>query len=318
MGYTLVKELTTVNYTAMSNKNNKYIVIHYTGNKTDKAKSNANYFKSTHRGASAHYFVDDTSVYQVVEDKNASWAVGKNYGSNNLFGVVTNANSISIEMCSTNGKITDGTFNNTVDLTKSLMKKYNITASHVYRHYDICSKSCPGWTGWIGSNQTIWNHFKACIMSDNVKTQTKEEIKMAKVFLYTLDGGDKQKWNPQLVNGKYMLKNKYSGEYLDVVGGSTKSGTEVQTYKKNGSTAQQWSIEQLKGSYNPTCVAPFTIVSALNKSLVLDVKDGAKTNNSPLDIYTFNNTGAQKFSIIDSGDGYWCIVNVNSMKALSV
>ena len=149
-------------------------------------------------------------------------------------------------------------------------------------------------------------------------TKTKEVINMAKVFLYTLDGGDKQKWKPETINGKFMLKNKYSGEYLDVAGGSNKAGAEVQTYKKNGSTAQQWVVEQIKSGYNPTCVAPFTIISALNKSLVLDVKDGAKSNNAPLDIYTFNNTSAQRFSVIDDGSGYWCIVNVNSMKALSV
>ena len=316
MGYTLVKELTTVNYTAMSNKNNKYIVIHYTGNKTDKAKSNANYFKSTHRGASAHYFVDNNYVYQVVEDKNASWAVGKNYGSNNLFGVVTNANSISIEMCSTNGKIADDTFNNTVLLTKELMNKYGIAASNVYRHYDVCSKQCPGWTGWIGSNASLWNKFKTCLLS-NV-TEVKEVIKMAKVFLYALDGGDKQKWKPEQINGKFMLKNKYSGEYLDVVGGSNKAGAEVQTYKKNSSNAQQWSIEQIKSGYSPSFIAPCIITSAIKNSLVLDVVGGSKNNNSPLDIYTSNNTSAQRFSIIDDGSGYWCIVNVNAMKALSV
>lgn len=316
MAYTFIKKITPYNYTALSNKQNKYIVIHYTGNKTDTAKANANYFYENKIKSSAHYFVDNDYVYQVVEDKNASWAVGKNYGSNNLFGVVTNANSISIEMCSTNGKIADDTFNNTVLLTKELMNKYGIAASNVYRHYDVCSKQCPGWTGWIGSNASLWNKFKTCLLS-NV-TEVKEEIKMAKVFLYTLDGGDKQKWQPEQINGKFMLKNKYSGEYLDVLGGSTKSGTEVQTYKKNGSTAQQWSIEQIKSGYSPSFIAPCIITSAIKKSLVLDVKDGAKSNNSPLDIYTFNNTSAQKFSIIDGGDGYWCIVNVNSMKALSV
>ena len=117
MSYTLVKNLTTVNYTK-GNSGRKYIVIHYTGNKTDSAKANSNYFKSINRGASAHYFVDKTTVYQVVDDNNMAWAVGRNYGSNNLFGKVTNANSISIEMCSTNGKIANETYKNTVELTK--------------------------------------------------------------------------------------------------------------------------------------------------------------------------------------------------------
>lgn len=179
MSYTLVKNLTTVNYNVFDNRDIKYIVIHYTGNTTDKAASNGNYFKSVRRGASAHYFVDETQVVQVVEDKNASWAVGKNYGSNNLFGQCTNANSINIEMCSTNGKIADKTFNNTVDLTKNLMKKYNIPVSNVVRHYDVCSKQCPGWSGWgtkAGDNGELWTKFKNSLITTSANTSTTNNI----------------------------------------------------------------------------------------------------------------------------------------------
>lgn len=167
MAYILHKIITTINRTFMNNKVNKYIVLHYTGNRQDAAKNNANYFKSTYRGASAQYFVDKTTVYQVVEDKDAAWAVGKNYGSNNLFGIVTNNNSINIEMCSDNGAIAEETFKNTVELTKTLMKKYNIPPSNVYRHFDVCSKKCPGWTGWVGTDESIWNRFKSEISNNN-------------------------------------------------------------------------------------------------------------------------------------------------------
>lgn len=172
----ITKNITKVNRTVLSGKINKYIVIHYTGNRTDKAASNANYFKTINRGASAHYFVDATSIYQVVEDKDASWAVGRNYGKGNLFNVVKNNNSINIEMCSTNGRIDDKTFSNTIDLTKYLMKKYNIPASHVYRHYDVCSKACPGWTGWIPGNETLWKKFKSKL-TRSVSTPSNSESK---------------------------------------------------------------------------------------------------------------------------------------------
>ena len=186
MAYKLVKNLTTVNYTK-GNSGRKYIVIHYTGNKTDTAIANSNYFKSVNRGASAHYFVDKTSVCQVVDDNDTAWAVGVNYGSNNLFGKCTNRNSISIEMCSNNGKIHGDTYKNTVELTKKLMKKYNIPASNVVRHYDVCSKICPGWKGWTGSDTSIWKKFKKDIVSTSssksttsttsTKTETKKDSK---------------------------------------------------------------------------------------------------------------------------------------------
>ena len=173
--YNYIKNLTLVNRTVKSARNVKYIVIHYTGNDTDTARANANYFKNSNRNASAHYFVDEENVCQVVEDKDIAWAVGRNYGSNNLFGTVTNDNSISIEMCSKNGKIADNTFNNTVELTRQLMKKYNISASNVVRHFDVCSKKCPGWSGWgtgAGGSE-YWQKFKKAISASDVTIKYK-------------------------------------------------------------------------------------------------------------------------------------------------
>lgn len=167
----ITRNITTVNRTKGVNTK-KYIVIHYTGNRTDTGLANTNYFKSVNRGASAHYFTDETSIYQCVEDNDASWAVGVNYGKNNLFNTVKNRNSISIEMCSTNGKIGNATYKNTVELTRYLMKKYGIPASHVVRHWDVCSKACPGWNGWgaNGCDASIWNQFKKDIANGTVST----------------------------------------------------------------------------------------------------------------------------------------------------
>lgn len=204
MAYKLIRNLTKVNYTR-GNNGRKYIVIHYTGNRTDTAMANSNYFKNTNRGASAHYFVDAENVVQVVSDSDTSWAVGRNYGSNNLFGRCTNSNSISIEMCSTYGKISDGTYRNTVELTKTLMKKYNIDAAHVVRHWDVCSKSCPGWTGWgaNGCDASIWNQFKKDIVSANSRkgVGTVRKLTPGKAFLYCDAPIYKRDWKTVIING---------------------------------------------------------------------------------------------------------------------
>ncbi len=78
-----------------------------------------------------------------------------------MHGKITNANSISIELCSNSGAIAAETIANAVALTKTLMTKYGISASNVYRHFDVTGKLCPGWAGWYGSNSTKWNAFKA-------------------------------------------------------------------------------------------------------------------------------------------------------------
>ena len=49
-------------YNHYDGNNIQYIVIHYTGNKGDTAKNNADYFYGGNRQASAHYFVDDNSI----------------------------------------------------------------------------------------------------------------------------------------------------------------------------------------------------------------------------------------------------------------
>ena len=188
MGYKLYKKLTKVNYTHMSNKKNEYIAIHYTGNATDIPLANARYFETVNRGASANYFVDQTSVYQCVLDSDKAWHVGVNYGNHTLFGKCTNSNSIGIEMCSNKKKIAQDTYNNTVALTKKLMKKYNIPASRVVRHYDVCNKVCPGWSGWTRKNDKIWKKFKKDIQataSVSSSTVTKKPSSISNEYTYT-------------------------------------------------------------------------------------------------------------------------------------
>lgn len=165
-------------YTLISNSGNygasrassaiKYLIYHYTGNKTDKAVNNAIYFKNNVIQASAHYFADDTTVYQSVPDLTIAWAVGdKKYsdcnatGGGTMYGKITNSNSISIEMCSTNGVISEKTMANAIALGAELMNKYNIPASNVYRHFDVSGKHCPGWTGWYGNDSSKWTAFKS-------------------------------------------------------------------------------------------------------------------------------------------------------------
>lgn len=242
MAYKLIQNLTKVNYTK-GNNGRKYIVIHYTGNWRDKSMSNGNYFKSINRGASAHYFVDAENVVQVVSDNDTAWAVGRNYGSNNLFGRCTNSNSISIEMCSTDGKISDGTYRNTVELTKTLMKKYNIDAAHVVRHWDVCSKSCPGWTGWgaNGCDSSIWNQFKKDIVSGTVGTiptpvpapipAPTPSVDPSIVFKYMVRAGGR--WYPEVRNlGDYAgVRGK---AITDVAIGVTQGSVKYRVHVKGG------------------------------------------------------------------------------------
>lgn len=150
----------------------KYLVIHYTSNDGDSDEANGKYFANNVVKASSHYFVDDNSVTQSVPDDYVAYAVGGKCQSNHhpMYKVITNTNSISIEMCDNHKDgtvhICDETLANTYALARALMSKYNITIDRVYRHYDVNGKLCPNCNGLL--EDAIWQNFKNNIVNSTV------------------------------------------------------------------------------------------------------------------------------------------------------
>lgn len=152
------------------NRTIKYLAIHYTAGASSapgRAKGMKSSWEKTHR-ASADFGVDDRDICQFNPDLRNyyTWSVGdkKNPygGGGRLYGIATNRNTISIEICSNLKKgydaskvghegwyYTEEALNNAVKLTKILMKKFNIPVERVIRHYDVSGKSCPAVVGWI-------------------------------------------------------------------------------------------------------------------------------------------------------------------------
>ncbi len=154
-----IKEnITTRNYTKGNNRSIRYIVVHYVG-AVSTAKNNSDYFKSTYRGASAHYFVDDNDIYRVVRDEDTAWHCGT---TGKYYSNCRNSNSIGIEMCCYNNNgtldISENIVNKTIELVKELMVKYNIPAENVIRHYDVTHKCCPA---PFVNNPSRWSDFKS-------------------------------------------------------------------------------------------------------------------------------------------------------------
>ena len=210
MSYKLKKKYANKNnYGAKrSTSNIKYIVIHYTANDGDTDEANANYFASRIIKASAHYFVDDDSVTQSVPDNYVAWSVGgtkysncKTTGGGKYYTKCTNSNSISIELCDTkkDGKIypTKKTIDNTIELTRKLMKQYNIPSTNVIRHFDVTGKTCPVyWCGTSEKNQ-LWKtefHNKLSNSSStpsNLSSPTSQKVNKPTIAKPTLKNGSK-------------------------------------------------------------------------------------------------------------------------------
>ena len=148
------KMISKYNNSSRNGQTIRYLVFHYTGNKGDTAENNAKYFNKGNQGASAHYFVSDNQIYQVVEDDRAAWSVGDGNGK---YGI-TNSNSLNVEMCCwTDGTVSEKTENNALELGKYLMKKHGIPIENVVRHYDASRKICPNWSD---NNWSRWIDFK--------------------------------------------------------------------------------------------------------------------------------------------------------------
>jgi len=190
MGYVLKEKLANKsNYGASRNTNKiKYIVIHFTANDGDTDENNGKYFANNKVGASAHYFVDGDSVTQSVPDGFVAWAVGggkyndcDKTGGGAYYKKCTNTNSISIELCDDvkNGTIYPSakTIENAIELTRDLMKKYNVPKENVIRHFDVVGKRCPAyWCGTPGNNakwlSEFWNRLDGQTTSNSSENAT--------------------------------------------------------------------------------------------------------------------------------------------------
>lgn len=206
------KHITSVNRNVMSNKVNKYIVIHYVG-AVSTAYNNVCYFKDEYRGASAHYFVDDKSIWQCVLEKDSAWHCGT---KGKYYNNARNNNSIGIEMCcyKNNGKldISNATINNTIELVKDIMKRYNIPVENVVRHYDVTRKVCPA---PFVNNDSRWVDFKNRLKEDSKPVIYEDKINV----IYQSYDNKKKKWLGIITNYDNNSINGYAGNFGNSMGG---------------------------------------------------------------------------------------------------
>ena len=167
MSYTINRQYMVTECCYNTKPNVQYVVIHYTGNYADNARSNAIYFYNNQSSVqgSAHFFVDSGSVvYASVSEQKSAWHVGDGRGSYGL----TNYNSLGIEMATSGAyMVSSATENVAAQLAADLLKKYGLGINSLKRHYDASRKDCP--RGWNNASpyasqaggERRWLNFKA-------------------------------------------------------------------------------------------------------------------------------------------------------------
>lgn len=129
-----------------------WIVVHYTGNRNDRAISNAKYYQTMNdREAGAHFFIDRSGdVVKSIAMERTAWAVGGNKytdcnktGGGKLYGKCTNYNSVSIELCDVVDQYPSAAQIIAVKEIIKYIRKYCPNAKTVVRHFDVTGKHCP-------------------------------------------------------------------------------------------------------------------------------------------------------------------------------
>ena len=159
MGYTIQRHHGSYNTQSRGGTAIRYIVVHYVGAGTSapgSALANCRYFSGGDRQASAHYFIDDASIYEYADPSVAAWHCGDGHGR---YGI-TNNNSIGIEVCNNGGPYTAKEIDRLTWLVQRLMKQYGVPASRVVRHYDASRKMCPL---YYVQNPSAWKSLHAQI-----------------------------------------------------------------------------------------------------------------------------------------------------------
>lgn len=195
---TIIKKYGTHNISKYCARKIKYIVIHYNAGVTSKkgsAQNVANWYGNSACKCSSDFVVDDSEIVKYNGDieNTYTWHCGGEKYSNKggtLYRIATNLNSIGIEICSSNSSgsmtypndprysFTNAAIDNTVELVRYLMYKYNIPPENVIRHYDTTGKICPGVIGWNdeSGDTSAWKKFKERIGAEAPKADSNEYV----------------------------------------------------------------------------------------------------------------------------------------------
>lgn len=235
----IIKKTSTVHTGYLKNRSIQYIVLHYTAG-TSSAKGVARniaamFANPNNRPASADFIVDDGEIVQYnpnIKDRYTYAVGGKPYSVRytplacTFYGKCKNHNSISIEMCSskankkslqatdTDWSLSASVVDRAVELTKYLMKTYNIPADRVIMHHHVTGKLCP--QPWCINPRRLdgWNKFKERLTDKKkeVEDMTKQETE--KLIAEMID-----KAKPVTYHNEKEIPEWYQTAYNKVKGG---------------------------------------------------------------------------------------------------
>ena len=197
---------TSINYSPNFNKKKrskkeiKFIIIHYTGMKSEKAAIDR--LTNIQSQVSSHYFISKNgNITLLVPELYIAWHAGKSKWKDKSF---LNKNSIGIEITNPGHRFeyknyTNKQINSIVILIKYLLNKYKISKKNVLGHSDIAPdrKKDPGekfpWEYLAKKKLSIWH---------NIRQQELKNLRKKRCSKI-----EKYKFSQNLVKIGYLGKN---------------------------------------------------------------------------------------------------------------
>ena len=138
----------------------------------------------------------------------------------------------------------------------------------------------------------------------------------AVVQQYSRNNSQAQRWFIRDSGAGYYLQSALGNWVLDLSGGNTANGAAIRLYAPNGTASQLFVVSS--SDVNIATGVSMIITSVANKKLVTDVTGASTANGARVQLYSSNNTNAQKYRFESIGNGTYKIVNINSGKVLDV
>ena len=138
----------------------------------------------------------------------------------------------------------------------------------------------------------------------------------AVVQQYSRNNSQAQRWFIRDSGAGYYLQSALGNWVLDLSGGNTANGAAIRLYAPNGTASQLFVVSS--SDVNIATGVSMIITSVANKKLVTDVTGASTANGARVQLYSSNNTNAQKYRFESIGNGTYKIINANSGKVLDV
>ena len=133
----------------------------------------------------------------------------------------------------------------------------------------------------------------------------------AVVQQYSRNNSRAQRWFIRDSGAGYYLQSALGNWVLDLSGGNTANGAAIRLYAPNGTASQLFVVSS--SDVNIATGVSMIITSVANKKLVTDVTGASTANGARVQLYSSNNTNAQKYRFESIGNGTYKIINASSI-----